>query len=219
MPYFNLHTHRTDSGNDPDTISIYNATIQTPELSAPFSVGIHPWHLTEENYQPQLQFIASLRDRPGFAALGECGLDKVCATPLLLQLKAFREMVRLSELYGKPLILHCVKAFDELLQVRKELHPRQPWIIHGFRGKPELAEQLVRHGISLSFGARFNPETVKRVPVDNLFLETDESELPISLIYQQVASLKQISVESLEKVINNRAQRMFDLGESQFIHH
>ena len=83
-------------------------------------------------------------------------------------------MGRLSEKNSLPLILHVVKAFPEIIALKKELKPRQPWIIHGFRGKPELAKELHRHGFFLSLGERHNPDAAAIIPAERLLLESDE---------------------------------------------
>ena len=70
-----------------------------------------------------------------FVAVGEAGFDKLTAAPMELQVRMFEKQVELSEKYRLPLIIHCVKAMDELLAVRKKLNPAQPWIWHGFRGE------------------------------------------------------------------------------------
>ena len=59
--------------------------------------------------------------------------------PMELQLAVFKEQVKLSEKLGLPLIIHCVKAMDELLAVKKEFRPQQAWIWHGFRGKTGIS--------------------------------------------------------------------------------
>lgn len=98
-----------------------------------------------------------------------------------MQIEAFRTQIELSEEYHKPLIIHCVRCFDTLIQLHKKYNPQQQWIVHGFRGKPQLALQLMKHGMQLSFGLNFNPETVKTVIASgaSYFLETDDS--PVSL--------------------------------------
>ena len=80
---------------------------------------------------------------------------------------------------GKPLVIHLVKAVDELLKVKRDLRPSNPWIIHGFRGKAALAEEYLKHGFYLSFGEKYQEVALCRVPADRLFIETDESEVSI----------------------------------------
>ena len=85
----------------------------------------------------------------------------------------------------------------------------QPWIIHGFRGKKEVARSLLDQGFYLSFGQKFQPETLRYVPEDRLLLETDESLLPIREIYQEAASTRKTTVEQLEKAVSSTINKLF----------
>ena len=126
-----------------------------------------------------------------------------------LQLTVFKAQVRLSEEYGLPLIIHCVKAMDELLAVKKEFRPQQAWIWHGFRGKPEQAVQLLKKGFYLSFGEHYPDETMQTVPDERLFLETDNSSLDIEDILCQAARVRGVEVEALCEVIRRNIQNVF----------
>lgn len=84
------------------------------------------------------------------------------------------------------MILHVVKAFPEIMALRKSLKPTQQWIIHGFRGKPQLAESLLRAGFDISLGEHFNPASAAIIPPSRLFAETDESLLPIEEIVDRM---------------------------------
>ena len=123
-------------------------------------------------------------------AVGEAGLDKLTAAPMELQVRMFEKQVELSEKYRLPLIIHCVKAMDELLAVRKKLNPAQSWIWHGFRGKPQQAEQLIKNGIYSFFRCALSGGTVKGVSVGHLFLETDDSPVDIEEVLRQVAKAR-----------------------------
>lgn len=174
------------------------------------SAGIHPWYLTEEDMNSQLQWLDKLLETDSrLLALGEAGLDKVCSTPFALQLKAFQEVINRSERYEQPLFIHCVKASGELIALKKELHPRQPWIIHGFRGKKELALTYLRHGFYLSFGRYFHPTAVEATPSERLLLETDETSLSVKEVYMQVAEVRKVSLNQLEECIDENINFLF----------
>ena len=157
-PFFDAHTHHL---SQPQTTSIVSCRMDektaSSYLQAPFiSVSLHPWYLTEENIQPQIEWLVqTIQSDSRVVALGEAGLDKVCDTPFDLQIQAFRKAIELSETYHLPLVIHSVKATEELLALHKEYHPAQAWIIHGFRGKKELATDLIRHGLYLSFVKKY----------------------------------------------------------------
>jgi TatD DNase family protein len=74
--------------------------------------------------------------------------------------------------------------------MKKRMQPKQAWIIHGFRGKPELAKQLLKMGFNLSFGEKFNPLSVDVTPLNQLCIETDTSFMKIEDIYQTIAGIK-----------------------------
>lgn len=211
-PFFDAHTHYL---SQPQTTAIVSCRMDekttSSYLQAPFiSVSLHPWYLTEENIQPQIDWlIQTVQSDSRVVALGEAGLDKVCDTPFNLQIQAFRKAIELSETYHLPLVIHSVKATEELLALHKEYHPAQAWIIHGFRGKKELATDLLRHGFYLSFGKKYQEKALSIVPADRLLLESDEADTDFPSFYRQVASLRGTSFDSLVENIKENANRLF----------
>jgi len=128
---------------------------------------------------------------------------------MALQTIVFKQEATLAEENSLPLIIHCVKAFNELIQLKKEISPRQPWIIHGFRGRLHLAQDCIRHGFYLSLGSNFQENSLKAIPINRLFIETDESEENIGSIYQRIAETKKISLQELVEAINKNVQDVF----------
>lgn len=200
--------------------SIESGLSQSPSGSphccdAPFcSIGIHPWDLTAENserlwdvLQRELERRKS-ENRP-CVAIGEAGLDKLAAAPMELQVEIFERQVALSEDCRLPLIIHCVKAVDELLAVKKRLAPLQAWIWHGFRGKAQQASQLLRHGFYLSLGEHYSREAMQAIPASRLFLETDESVLDISDIIRRAAEVRGVDAECLQETLRENVQKVF----------
>jgi TatD DNase family protein len=190
--FFDVHTHNPSQLG---CTAIRNLSIEEAEkifsssASGLFSVGFHPWYisaLTNDSLGDLEKWASDNR----FVAVGECGLDKNSKTPIEQQLEIFKMQIALSERIEKPLIIHCVGCFNELLDLKKRLNPSQLWIIHGFRGKPELAIQALKAGCALSFGEYFNTESVRVTPIERLYVETDESELPIDQIYGAIAKTK-----------------------------
>lgn len=174
------------------------------DLAQPiFSVGIHPWHLPMdlEAAMKWLRFEAAQDD---VLAVGEAGLDHAAATDFYEQGEAFMACARLAEELEKPLIIHCVRANDEILAFKKMLRPAQPWIMHGFGGHPNTAKQLVENGFYLSFGhAILQNEkaaaSLAAVPADRFFLETDDRQnLIIEDVYGAAAQIRGCRVEWLQ---------------------
>lgn len=146
---------------------------------------------------------------PQVLAVGEAGLDKLADAPMDLQVEVFRCQACLAEEVGKPLVIHLVKAVDELLKVKRDLRPSNPWIIHGFRGKAALAEEYLKHGFYLSFGEKYREVALCRVPADRLFIETDESEVSIGELYARAAEVRGISPEELGETLRRNVCKVF----------
>jgi TatD DNase family protein len=180
-----------------------------------YSFGIHPWHLDEKNHDNLLtQVILNAAD-PLVAAIGEAGFDRIKGPSPELQARTFEEQVLIAGENNKPVVIHCVRAWDELLMENKRLKPKTPWLVHGFRGKPDLALQLVSKGMYLSFWFDFvmRPEAVpllKSVPKERFFLETDGSEVDISDIYNKVSIDLGLTVEELKTTIFSNFNQFFN---------
>lgn len=178
-----------------------------------YSAGIHPWDLAEEyDAEEQLRSLRALFASQQLIAVGEAGIDKLAVAPMESQIEMFEKQVMLSEDLRLPLIIHCVKAMEELLAVKKKLHPVQPWIWHGFRGKPEQAAQLIKNDIYLSFGVHYPERTLNAVPVERLFLETDNSPVDIEYVLREAARARGVGEEKLQREIAENVQKVFFKG-------
>ena len=189
LDFPDIHTHRTGAGN----ASGFCLLSCTPDEFVE-----ETWHLLEEAVR-----------HPQVLAVGEAGVDKLAAAPLPLQETVFERQALLAEETDKPLVIHLVKAVDELLRVRKRLLPRVPWVVHGFRGKAALAQELLHHGFYLSFGEKYQEGALNAVPLSRLFLETDESLESISRLYVRAAAVRQLSVEELVTAVRDNVCRVF----------
>ena len=206
--FFNIHTH-TSIQPETEILSLSPEQLSTDIHVVYASGGIHPWNLTLEHSEHQWKALCQSAKDKRTIAIGECGLDKLKGPSMELQTAVFKQEAKLAENSSLPMIIHCVKAFNELIQLKKEISPRQPWIIHGFRGKFSLALDCIRHGFYLSIGSRFQTDTLKAIPLDRLFIETDESEESIGSIYQRIAETKGISLEELTEGINKNVRKVF----------
>ena len=199
MQLVDIHTHKICS--ESDVIAIRNISLKEFEKIPQseigfFSLGIHPWEVKNISEQ-QLNQLEKLAADSRVKIIGECGLDKTIDTILDTQLYLFKKQIEISEKLKKPIIIHCVGYYNELFAFRKELNPTQKWIIHGFRGKSQLALQALQYGFEISFGEKFNTESVKITPIENMYVETDESKKSIKEIYKSIAEIKQCSVNSI----------------------
>lgn len=182
-----IHTH-CKTANPLAIIDISNEVAQsgfTSEALARypdyqlFSVGIHPWTLTEDVAPEHLSRVMEVAERQDIALIGETGIDTHRGGPLFRQLTIFKTMAELAEKVGKPLLIHDVKAHDVIIGLYRDMRPSQPWIIHGFRQNQSVAEMLMREGFYLSFGPMFNPVTVHTIPTDRMLAESDDSGVQI----------------------------------------
>lgn len=172
-----------------------------------WSVGLHPWDLVlfcGDNLRIKdeiwVEMVAAAAS-PDVVAIGECGIDMIKGGLLANQMLAFRKQALLAERLRKPLMIHSVKAHDIIVGMKKDLRPGQPWIIHGFRNKPTIAEIYLKAGCYLSFGEKFSPEAVEITPPDRILAETDESLLPIDVI---IARLEESVQKNLrDNIITN----------------
>ena len=197
--YYDLHTHHFPE-RDEDSSHIF------------YSIGIHPWHIPKDNIEKELSLIEKCALLPGVKAIGECGLDKLCETDFELQKKVFSFHISISEKTGKPLIIHCVKSFDEIIFFKKKSQPAQAWIIHGFRGKPQQAKQLIRQGFYLSFGSNYNEQSIQNIPIERIFFETDDSGCDIRTIYGNAAKVLNIPEKNLIRQIEENISSVFIMG-------
>ena len=212
MFFFDVHTHKRSSSKN--VFSIENKYPNDTDFTKPFSIGIHPWFIKPENVTKELLIIEEkLKDENCFA-LGECGLDKITASDFELQKEVFKKQIQLSEKYKKPLIIHCVKAHQDIIEIKKKLKPKQIWILHGFNKNMQVAEGLLKNGIILSFGmAIINnkklQEVVSKVAISSILLETDDVDIDIKEVYQKLSELKKITVEELQQKIKQNFINLF----------
>ncbi len=208
MDFFDIHTHNLlhpESG----ILSLTPDNLPTEGNIVHASVGIHPWYLTEDNASVQWGMLEKAVIHKTIKAIGECGLDKLKGPSAALQEAVFRKEAALAEEHSLPLIIHCVKAFNELIRLKKEIRPLQPWILHGFRGKGALAADCIRHGCYLSFGAEFQEEALLNTPLEKLFIETDESETPVRDIYLRIAQTRGMELDELNECVKNNVMKVF----------
>ncbi|MDE6393489.1 MAG: TatD family hydrolase [Muribaculaceae bacterium] len=154
-----------------------------------YSVGIHPWDTTLEPSEKLWTRVETAASLPETVAIGESGVDLTPrGGPMFRQIQIFRRHTDLSEKLCKPLVIHDVKGHDVIIGCRRDLHPAQNWVIHGFRRKAEVARMLLRAGCWLSFGAEFNPDALRATPADRILAETDESPLTIDEVITRLSA-------------------------------
>ncbi len=222
MEFFDVHTHVLKDDSSQRLENIRYPEPFTPVSGGWYSVGVHPWDVEREAAIDWEAFRVCVL-HPQVLAVGECGLDKcmrvgedesgqsIQGEMWKAQLRLFLRQVQIAEELRKPLIIHNVRATDVLLSLRKKGRYTLPWILHGFRGKPEAASQAVVHGCYLSFGVSYNEEALRVTPVERLLLETDDSGADIHFLYNQAAALRSVSADELAVQIRSNIHRLFGI--------
>ena len=127
-------------------------------------MGIHPWYRTRENFVRQWELLLSAIHSPQVLAIGEAGLDKLAQTDYVLQQEAFEKQAILAHEMGYPLVIHAVRSADEIIRFKRKMQPSNPWIIHGFRGKKELALQYIRESIAYDRNTEYQRWVLQAFP-------------------------------------------------------
>ncbi|MCY1529260.1 Tat-linked quality control protein TatD [compost metagenome] len=205
MQFLDIHTHQ--SIQQKGVISIQSLSVTDDCLlkiptHMPLSLGLHPWYAKLSELEAQMNVLTVIVQQDNVKLIGECGLDKLKGEKLENQLLILMQQIKLAENLNKPLILHCVKCFDELVKIKQQDKVKVPMIIHGFNKSFDLGKQMLHKGFYLSFGKAVlngNKGVAKLIETsDHFFLETDDSGFAIEEIYAAVANLKKCSVDELK---------------------
>jgi TatD DNase family protein len=178
------------------------------------SIGIHPWYIDEQRLAEDLKTIENQMSNPKFMAIGECGLDKRIEIPFTLQEEIFKQQLQLAQQYKKPVIIHCVNAYQEVMVLKKSLKITIPLIIHGFSKGLTLANDLIANGFYLSFGKYLLlnddlGQVLKLLPLDKCFLETDNSQFSLDEIYDKASEILNIDKNNLIERQKNNFEKVF----------
>ena len=147
--YIDIHVHGgTSSPRNIFLESLMAHEGKTPEniSGVAFTYGIHPWFLNEENHKHLLNAVENNACLPDVIAIGEAGFDRLRGPSMQLQRLAFEEQIAISEELMKPVVIHCVRAWDELLAAQKKIKPKMSWLVHGFRGNVNLHHNCYQKG-------------------------------------------------------------------------
>lgn len=218
-PYVDFHTHRR-SGDALEILSVDPLDeaqfAMAIESGQPFSVGVHPWHAAEnpEQLNEAFERMESVVSGGRTVAIGECGLDWAVEVDRKLQAEVFERQLDLAKRYNLPIILHCVRAFEEVMQTLRVRKIRRA-VFHSFVGSIQQAERVVREGYFCSFSPRSlasprTREVIKAIAPSAMLVERDECECSIEEVYEAVATLRKCSVEELREIVFDNYKRLID---------
>jgi TatD DNase family protein len=212
--FINIHGHRQASNIQEWVMMNLFAREFPPEdiERGYYSVGFHPYNVGKVDEQETLEKVKQATEHPRVYAVGEIGLDKSIDAPFEDQMRIFEKQVEIAEAANLPVVLHVVKSFNEIIAFAKAKQALVSMIIHGYNGSAEMADELVKAGFLISFGEAIAGEhskiveALQRVPIEKLFLETDEGLLDIREIYHFAAEVKGVSVDHLRVQIFENAR-------------
>ena len=212
--YINIHSHNPAAAGEWAIQNLYkdfNLAIK-PGI---YSAGLHPWYIDEAGWKVSFEILKQFSKQNQVIAIGECGLDKVCDTSFTLQQEVFIAQLLWANEINKPLIIHCVKAFDEILGLLKKHSIKVPVIFHGFNKNRLLAEKIIQQGHWLSFGKALQQPAMQQIfaslPTNKIFLETDDAAINIQQIYLAATSVKNISMEQLNLQLTENGHAVFNI--------
>ncbi len=214
--YIDIHTHKEQRGSaDFYLQNIRFAFEELPDVEGNYSIGLHPWDIaTYVGNNLSVDLTKAVKQSKAIA-IGEIGLDKNCSVDFLLQQQLFQQQLQVANNLRLPIVLHCVKAYYEMVALLKNRDIQTACIVHGFNKNVQIATLLLEADCYLSFGkALLNNNTLQqvfqKVPLTRLFLETDDADIDIQTVYEQAADLKHTSVEQLQNQLADNFNRCFN---------
>lgn len=223
IPFIDIHTHKPADDDGVVTVRNLSPGDAIPSFAGKnfYSIGLHPWKIgSEKEDNERMLMMEDALEFDHVIFVGECGLDKMAETGFGEQMRAFNAQAFMAEEYQKPLIIHCVKAWNEVVELHKKNKPSVPWIFHGYNGSVELTRQLSDRNFLFSFGQMLFRETAKAMdsfkilPLEKIFFETDEYEENIEIIFQKGAALKDIPVEDIKVAVWENFNRIENVSFS-----
>lgn len=210
--FINTHTH---SQLYDAKLELVNLGMGSADKPNHYSYGIHPWYIEKDTYEDQLHELKIMVHEKRCLAIGECGLDKLSKVDFELQEEVFIEQIKIANHIQKPLIVHCVKAFNELINCLNLNDNNVPVIVHGFNNNENIARILVNHGVYFSFGKALlgyesnAAKAIKNVGRKNFFLETDDADISIKYIYKKASELLGIDEEIIKQQLQGNFEKVF----------
>ena len=215
IPYIDFHCHSYRE-NSTDVVEIVSTDPTHNGADFFHTVGYHPWwHPQELNLDEISQLKSHILSSEKCLAVGECGLDALKGASLEIQIENFVKQISLANDLQLPVIVHCVRKYDTLLQLYKK-HAKTTWVIHGYKRNTTLAKKIIDLGIRLSVAPHPDMqepfiECLKSLPYEMIHLETDSNRRTgIRERYEIFASLRGDDVESVKSKMYENTKKLFN---------
>jgi TatD DNase family protein len=209
---FNAHTHKIV----PNELSVFQKTkLDTRQIYTFFSIGIHPEQATVDSIILNKLFRSALH--PFCLAIGETGLDKRYPN-VATQETCFIAQLKLAQNVRKPVILHCVSEWDRCRKLHHTFAPETPLIYHGF-AKPSILERVLNYPkvfVSLGEQLMFSKPlqlAVKEIPLNRIFLETDDADVDLMELYEKLAEIKSLPLPAITEQLYLNFLEVFHHGK------
>lgn len=196
-------------------VEVVNLDINSKDKPNYYSYGLHPWFILKDNYEEHLKLIALKANEKRCLAIGECGLDKLSNVDFELQQIVFLEQIKIANQINKPLVVHCVKAFNELINGLNQSNNAVPVIIHGYNNNANIKKVLVDYGCCFSFGKALlgydsnAAKAIKNIGGKKIFLETDDADISIKYIYKKASELLGVEEDILKQQLKTNFETVF----------
>ena len=197
------------------------------------SIGVHPENCEEYSEQVEKDLI-DLAKQNKVCAIGEIGLDyHYTKENKELQKQVFACQIVLADKLGLPIVIHTRDAMGDTLQVLREnkQYINHGGVFHCFNGSKQVLDEIIKMGFFVSYGgvttfanAKDVKEIVAYTPLDRLLTETDCPYLApvplrgsknepknISIIIKNIAQIKNIEINELEKIIENNTKKIYNI--------
>ncbi len=216
MDFIDIHTHhQTATGKS--ILNLFPSDPLPENSERLYSIGLHPWYIDPSDWKDKTEIVRYRAKLDSCISIGETGIDKLAESNYSLQKKIFEKHVEIAEEMNKPLIVHCVRAFDDLIRIKRSIGVGVPWIVHGFNSSMKIADRLLNEGIMVSFGRSLGRSDSNAQKISGIisetqfFLETDDGILCIEEIYSIVAELRKIQIHTLKELIQRNYEHTFTL--------
>jgi TatD DNase family protein len=199
------------------------------------ALGVHPHNATEydDAFEEKLK---QLLLRRKVLAVGEIGLDYYRdLSPREAQREAFRRQIGLALRFGKPIVVHCRDAFDDVIAILDEEGASEAGgIFHAFSGGTAEAEAVLGLGFLVGIGGPLTyrnsrlPEVAARLPSSSFVIETDCPYLPpephrgkrnepayVRLVAEKLAAIRGVDLSDVERAAEVNYRRVLH-GERDF---
>ena len=216
MHCIDIHTHNNPRPGVPSVVDVSGRGDFVFGQEVMFSVGIHPKYITDD-WEGALIEVAKAAAQSNCVAIGECGMDKFASAPLDLQAKVLESQIVLAQDFAKPLIIHCVRLYYDVIHCLKKKNFYNPVVFHGYNGNPDITVQLLKLPnvyFSFSESTFATPETsgsksLPLIPASRILTETDcNAAADLSATVQKIAVKKQIDASSLQLSVYENFMRI-----------